>query len=277
MTVERDDFVAPAGDSVAGRGLRVSGVVHRYASTSGDVLALDNINLEVGLGEFLCIVGPSGCGKSTLLELLAGLRLPTEGSITLDGRRIVGPSRHRGVVFQQSSSLYPWLTVRGNVELALRLGRVPRAERKARAEQELRRVGLFTFAGHRVYELSGGMQQRCQIARALAADPDVLLLDEPFGALDALTRETLQAELRQIWRSTQRTFVFITHSVEEAALLGSRVVVMSNRPGTIRLDLPLGFSRTEHSIQELRALPEFVQTTTRLRAALTGPNEDFEI
>jgi NitT/TauT family transport system ATP-binding protein/taurine transport system ATP-binding protein len=241
------------------------------------VLALDDINLEVASGEFLCVVGPSGCGKSTLLELLAGLRLPTDGEITLDGRRIIGPSRHRGVVFQQSSSLYPWLSVRGNVDLALKLGKVPRAERKARVEQELRRVGLFTFASHRVYELSGGMQQRCQIARALAADPDVLLLDEPFGALDALTRETLQAELRQIWQTTQRTFVFITHSVEEAALLGSRVVVMSNRPGTVLLDLPLGFSRTDRSIQDLRALPEFVQTTTRLRAALTGPNEDFEI
>ena len=201
----------------------LTGVRHEYHSTNGDVLALDGIDLDIEAGEFVCIVGPSGCGKSTLLELVAGLRAPTEGRLSIAGRTIVGPSRRRGVVFQQSSSLYPWLTVRGNVELGLRLARTPRRERRDRVDQELARVNLTEFASHHPYELSGGMQQRCQIARALANDPEVLLLDEPFGALDAMTRETLQSELRTIWQSTGRTVVFVTHSVEEAMLLATQI------------------------------------------------------
>jgi ABC-type nitrate/sulfonate/bicarbonate transport system ATPase subunit len=253
------------------RNLRINAVTHRYATASGPLDAVAHLDLEIPAGDFTCIVGPSGCGKSTLLELLAGLRSPTTGSITLGGRTIVGPSRHRGVVFQQTSSLYPWLSVRGNVELGLKLQRLPRRQRQNRVDEELRRVGLLDFADNRVYELSGGMQQRCQIARALAADPDVLLLDEPFGALDALTRETLQVELRQIWLATNRTIVFITHSIEEAVLLGSRVLVMSPRPGRIVIDEQVPFARSGRPNAELRADPAFVDTCRNLRAAITEP------
>ena len=249
--------------------LRLDNVHHHYTSDSGDVHALDGIDLDVDAGEFVCIVGPSGCGKSTLLELLAGLRTPTSGRITLSGRTIIGPSRHRGMVFQQATSLYPWLTVRGNVELGLKLQRVGRVARRERAEAEIARVGLSEFADHRIYELSGGMQQRCQIARALANDPDVLLLDEPFGALDALTRETLQTELRQIWSTTRRTVVFITHSVEEAVLLGSRVILMSPRPGRIILDRSFPFSRSGRVTADLRSDSSFVDACHDLRLAIT--------
>ena len=273
MTTPATVGSVPIGASGADRDLHVRAVEHEYVTPTGTVKALDTLDLEIVAGEFLCIVGPSGCGKSTLLELLAGLRQPTTGTITLGARTIIGPSRRRGVVFQQSSSLYPWLTVRGNIELGMRLQRVPRAERRTRADEELQRVGLTEFADHRVYELSGGMQQRCQIARALAADPDVLLLDEPFGALDALTRESLQGELRQIWRSTARTIVFITHSIEEAALLASRVVVMSPRPGRVVVDRSLDFSQSGRTNIDLRADPDFVDTCHDLRAAITSPGE----
>jgi len=258
----------PAGVADAGRDLRVDGVANYYASAAGVVEALAGIDLTIHAGEFVCVVGRSGCGKSTLLELIAGLRTPTIGTITLGGRTIVGPSRRKGVVFQQSSSLYPWLTVAGNVELALKLQRIGRRERRARVARELERVGIADFAGHRVYELSGGMQQRCQIARALAADPEILLLDEPFGALDALTRENLQAELRQIWLTTGRTIVFVTHSIEEAAVLASRVLVMTPRPGRVVVDQPLTFSRSGRSNSDLRADPGFVNACRELRAAV---------
>ncbi len=259
--------------SAAAQGLHLAGVRHTYTSSSGTVDAVDSLDLSIEPGELVCILGPSGCGKSTLLELIAGLRTPTEGRITLDGRLVIGPSRRRGVVFQQSSSLYPWRTVRGNVELAPQLGGASRAERRARAATELARVGLTEFADHRVYELSGGMQQRCQIARALAADPDVLLLDEPFGALDAMTRELLQMELRQIWLATGRTVVFVTHSVEEAALLGSRVLVMSPRPGRVVVDRRLGFSRSGRASAELRGDPDFVAVCRELRGTIDRPVE----
>jgi taurine transport system ATP-binding protein len=253
------------------RDLRVIGVEHHYASPTGSVHALAQLDLHIAEGEFLCVVGPSGCGKSTLLELLAGLRSPTTGSVELGGRAIIGPSRRRGAVFQQPSSLYPWLTVRGNVELGLKLLRLPRRRRRERVDSELRRVGLADFGERRVYELSGGMQQRVQIARALAVDPEVLLLDEPFGALDALTREILQIEIRDIWRATGRTFVFITHSIEEAALLGSRVLVMSPRPGRVVVDVELPFSRSGKTNDELRVDAEFVETCQTLRSAITDP------
>jgi len=270
ITAPHHDALNPAGGCATGRGLRATGVAHRYASSTGPVEALASIDVEIEPGEFVCVLGPSGCGKSTLLELLAGLRQPTEGTVWLDDRRIIGPSHRRGMVFQQPSSLYPWLTVAGNVELGLKLQGVRPAQRKLRAAEELERVGLTEFGDKRVYELSGGMQQRCQIARALAADPEVLLLDEPFGALDALTREHLQAELRQIWLASQRTVVFVTHSIEEAAVLSSRVVVMSPRPGRIVLDRALAFSRSGRSTHDLRADPEFVAVCHELRQAVTA-------
>lgn len=256
------------GVTSEGQGISIAGVRHTYSSDAGSVVALENVSLDIGAGEFAVLLGPSGCGKSTLLELIAGLRLPTEGSINIDGARIIGPSRHRGLVFQQSSSLMPWLSVAENIALGLRIKKVSKAEREERVTAELGRVGLTDFANHRIMELSGGMQQRCQIARALAVDPSVLLLDEPFGALDALTRETLQGEIRRLWQETKRTFVFVTHSVEEAALLGSRVIVMSARPGRVIDNRELAFAGSHVPIAQLRADAQFVETCRELRAAI---------
>jgi taurine transport system ATP-binding protein len=270
VTKSAVELKAAVGAPFANRGLRLSEVAHEYRTNSGTVSALAGIDLEVWPGEFVCIVGQSGCGKSTLLELVAGLRLPTVGSVELDGRRIVGTSRNRGVVFQQSTSLYPWLTVRGNVELGLKLQRTRRSVMRERAEREISLVGLADFAEHKVYELSGGMQQRCQIARALAADPEILLMDEPFGALDALTRENLQNALRSIWRDTGRTVLFVTHSVEEAVLLGSRVIVMSPRPGRIISEHQLSFSSADLPAAELRKDPEFVRVCHSIRNQITS-------
>lgn len=258
----------PTTSSRGGQSISVAGVRHTYSSNAGSVVALENVSLEIEAGEFAVLLGPSGCGKSTLLELIAGLRTPTEGVVSIDGARIVGPSRHRGLVFQQSSSLMPWLSVADNIALGLKINKVPKQERKVRVAHELERVGLTDFANHRIMELSGGMQQRCQIARALAVDPSVLLLDEPFGALDALTRESLQAEIRQLWRETNRTFVFVTHSVEEAVLLGSRVVVMSPRPGRIIDNRRLQYAGSDVSIGQLRSDTAFVETCRELRAAI---------
>lgn len=264
--------VAPS--QVEGRALHLRWVGHTYQGSGGEVTALSEIDLTIDAGEFVCLVGPSGCGKSTLLEIVAGLRSPSVGSVAIGDRTIVGPSRHRCVVFQQSSSLMPWLTVRGNVEMGLAVQGVGRRERRRRAEVELERVGLASFANHRVYELSGGMQQRCQIARALAVDPEVLLLDEPFGALDALTRETLQSELRTLWLDRGRTVLFVTHSIEEAALLASRVLVMTPRPGRIAVDRSIEFTRSGRTAADLRADPEFVAVCHDLRLAITHTEQD---
>ncbi len=268
MTPPSTNVTVPvaAGD----RDVHVVGVAHTYASSGGPVHALAELDLAIGAGEFVCVVGPSGCGKSTLLDVIAGLRRPSQGQVLLGDKRIIGPSRRRGVVFQQSASLAPWLTVAGNVEFGLRLNHVPKAARRARVHEELARVGLTDFADRRIYELSGGMQQRVQIARALANDPDVLLLDEPFGALDAFTREHLQGELRQIWRDARSTVLFVTHSVEEAALLSTRVLVMSARPGRVVADRAVHFTHSDLTVAELRGDPAFVEFCTELRSLIAG-------
>ncbi|MDR2136721.1 MAG: ABC transporter ATP-binding protein, partial [Synergistaceae bacterium] len=188
--------------------------------------ALENINLEVGDGEFLAIVGPSGCGKSTLLDLLAGLNFPTEGTIRVNGKEIAGPALDRGFVMQ-GYALFPWRTVIRNVQIGLEIQKVSRRERARIAREYLDLVGLSGFENHYPCELSGGMQQRVAIARALACNPKILLMDEPFAAVDAQTRELLQEELLRIWEKTRKTVVFITHSIEEAVFLAERVAIMS--------------------------------------------------
>lgn len=207
-----------------------------------EFVALDGLNLTVDAGEFLTIVGPSGCGKSTVLDLVSGLTKPSSGQVLAGGEAITKPGPDRSVVFQQYT-LLPWRTALGNVEFALEaVGGLSRRDRTARAREVLDLVGLSEFAGRYPHELSGGMKQRVAIARSLSYQPDVLLMDEPFGALDAQTRERLQEELVQIWQSTGTTIVFITHDIEEAVFLGQRVAVMSNRPGRITslidIDLP---------------------------------------
>jgi ABC-type nitrate/sulfonate/bicarbonate transport system ATPase subunit len=241
------------------------GVSHRFETRGAGVDALGPLDLEIGAGEFVVLVGPSGCGKSTLLSLLAGFLPPSSGSISVDGREIVAPGPGRGVVFQQPN-LYPWLSVRDNVALGPRLRGVDRRTRGRIADEHLALVGLTEFARAAPYELSGGMQQRCQIARMLANDPGIMLLDEPFAALDALTREQMQDELHRIWRGSGKTALFITHSVEEAVYLGTRIVVLSPRPGRIVFDEPTPVDAVR--TPELRAAPEFVAFRERVRRQL---------
>jgi ABC-type taurine transport system ATPase subunit len=245
--------------------LVIDHVTHRYLSKGVQVHALSDVDLVIEPGEFVCVAGPSGCGKTTLLQLLAGFLTPTEGAITIDNQKIKAPGPERGVVFQQPN-LYPWLTVLGNVETGPRLRGVDKKTRRLDAHRYLEMVGLQDVAGRRPYELSGGMQQRAQIARALANDPQIVLMDEPFGALDALTRERLQLELLNIWRATHKTIFFITHSVEEAVFLGSRVIVMSAQPGRIVFDELVDFTSRDgrKPDAELRNAPEFIALRDRV-------------
>ncbi|MFF3322561.1 ABC transporter ATP-binding protein [Streptomyces sp. NPDC002889] len=222
-----------------------------------DVTALDGIDLDIAAGEFTVIVGPSGCGKSTLLDLLGGLSRPTSGEILLDGEPVTGPGLDRGIVFQQYA-LLPWRTAQGNVEFGLEATGVPRRERAGRAREYLALVGLTGFEERHPHELSGGMRQRVAIARSLAYDPDVLLMDEPFAALDAQTRESLQDELLRIWQRTGKTIVFITHGIDEAVRLGQRVAVLTSRPGRVKEVVPIGIGASA-SDEDPRSSPEFAR------------------
>ncbi|MBI4588538.1 MAG: ABC transporter ATP-binding protein [Candidatus Rokubacteria bacterium] len=239
--------------------LEIRDVTVEYASRDGPVAALEQVDLIIEEGELVCVVGPSGCGKTTLLRIIAGFIPPTEGSVRLDGSPIERPDHQRGVVFQQPA-LYPWLTVEENVAFGPKMRGIQKDRRRELAESHLRLVRLWEFRHKAPYELSGGMQQRVAIARVLANDPRILLMDEPFGALDALTREHLQEELLKIWKTTGKTVFFITHSVEEACYLGTRIVVMSPRPGRILTALEAPFSRqagTQDS-RTVKSSPEFV-------------------
>jgi NitT/TauT family transport system ATP-binding protein len=256
------------GDASASRHplIVAEGVAKTYGTVSGGkVKALDEIDLTIDDGDFVCVVGPSGCGKSTLLRLIAGLDTASKGRLTLSDSPIVGPSSEVGVVFQHAT-LLPWLTVAENVRLPLRVGR-RHAVDEARVRELLAMVGLTGFGDKFPYELSGGMQQRAAICRALARDPKVLLMDEPFGALDALTRERMNVELQRIWQASRKTVLLITHSISESVFLGDRVVVMSPRPGRIlqdyRIDLPRPRS-FEHTVGH----PEYVRLTREVRALL---------
>lgn len=248
--------------------VRLRSLAHVYASDRGRVHAFGPIDLEVADGDFVVVLGPSGCGKSTLLQVLAGFIPPSHGSVEVAGEVVSGPGSERGVVFQQPTTLLPWKSVRANVELGPTLRGADRAARRARAEEELHRVGLTEFADRPVYELSGGMQQRVQIARVLANDPSLMLMDEPFGALDAMTREHLQGELRSLWLSTGRTVLMITHSVEEAVALGTRAIVLSPRPGTIVFDEHFSFARSDLPLSTLLDEPEFHQACRAVRRAV---------
>ena len=225
------------------------------------VTALNNFNLDVARGEFVSIVGPSGCGKSTFLNILLGLIEPDNGQMQLNGTRITGPSQERAMVFQEFG-LLPWRTVTANVELGLELKRVPAEQRLARANELIKLVGLNGFERHYPHELSGGMKQRVGLARALATEPQVLLMDEPFAALDAQTRDLMQAELLQIWERTKKTVLFVTHSIEEAAYLSDRVVIMTARPGRTKDILKIHLPRPRD--YEMRLTPEFNEIKSRI-------------
>ncbi len=233
-----------------------------YRGPSGDVQALKDVTLRLARESFVCLVGPSGCGKSTLLRILGGLRKPTQGQALIDGQLITHAQRRIGIVFQKAN-LMPWRTVYANLVLPLELAHVPPPEREARALAMLELVGLDGFAGAYPSELSGGMAQRVAIGRALIHDPEVLLLDEPFGALDALTREQMGEELLRIWARHRKTVLMVTHSIPEAVLLSDRVLVMSSRPGQLVDDVPIPLPRPRSL--ELLHEPAFVNLTEHLR------------
>lgn len=222
--------------------LEIQDVSLDYKTRNGTVKALDSINLNIYENEFVCVLGPSGCGKSTLLKLIAGFEQPTKGELLLEGEKIKGIDWHRGVVFQQPN-LYEWFSVKNNINFGLRMRHIPKKEMEEKTNKILKKVGLEEFADKKVYELSGGMKQRAGIARALINNPDILLMDEPFSALDALTKEQMQNFVRKIWWESGKTIFFITHDVDEAMMLATRVLVLSKRPGKILKEVPLQFTR----------------------------------
>lgn len=257
--------------------LSVRDVTKRFASGSISVHALDHVSLEVGEGEFVCLVGPSGCGKSTLLNIIAGLERTDGGTVSTDGVAIAAPGRDRMMMFQESG-LFPWLDVLGNVLFGLHLKPgLTKTERVQVARHYLRLVGLEKFERANVHELSGGMKQRVALARALAPNPRVLLMDEPFGALDALTREQLYGDLQSIWAERRKTIVFVTHNVREAVCLGDRVVLFSPNPGRIREEFAIDLPRP----RDINSV-DLARYATRITAALknytagNGPAEASE-
>ena len=228
--------------------IEISGVTQEFEKKDGKFLALDTVNLNVEQNEFICVVGPSGCGKTTLLNIIAGLCKPTTGTVKVRGELVTGPGKGTGVVFQQYA-LYPWLTVEKNVEFGMRMKGVPKAERAEIAKKYIDLVGLSKFAKAYPKELSGGMKQRVAIARAFATAPEVLLMDEPFGALDAQTRAQLQENLLKTWEQERKTCFFITHDVEEAVLLATKIIIMSAGPCHITEIVPvtLPYPRTQQT------------------------------
>ncbi len=251
-------------DASAGK-LAIEGVSKWFRTSRTNVHALERVSLAVGEGEFVCLVGPSGCGKSTLLDIAAGLVMPDEGHVLADGQRVAGPGRHRLVMFQESA-LFPWLNVFGNVMFGLaRDPDLTRRQKREIVDQHLKLVGLSHFAKAYAHELSGGMKQRVALARSLAPDPRVLLMDEPFAALDALTREQLYADIQDIWQKRHKTIILVTHNVREAVCLGDRVILMSANPGRIREEFAVGLARP----RDINT-PELAGIAQRVTAALKG-------
>ena len=236
--------------------VHIDNVVKKFNGRNGEMVALNGVTLDIHDNEFICVVGPSGCGKSTLLNIIAGLLEPTSGEVYCDGKLVEGTGTDRGVVFQQYA-LFPWLTVKKNVRFALEMRGIKGKEADELAMKYLEKVDLVKFADHYPKELSGGMKQRVAIARAYAAEPQVLLMDEPFGALDAQTRTQLQTELLQTWERDQKTCFFITHDVEEAIILAQRVIIMYARPGRVKeiVDIDIPYPRT----QETKMSPRFLE------------------
>ncbi|WP_236595894.1 ABC transporter ATP-binding protein [Paenibacillus sp. EPM92] len=247
------------------QGISLQDISLEFHHTTTPVRALDGIQLRMKKNEFVCVLGPSGCGKSSLLHIIAGYVKPTTGTVHIDGTEHNKPDSKVGVVFQHAN-LFPWLSISGNIEFGLKMGKVRKAERKLRVKQYLQLVGLDHYASLLPHQLSGGMKQRAAIARTLATEPDIILLDEPFSALDALTRESMQQHMREIWRQTQKCLFFITHDVDEALLLASRIIIMHPSPGRIVQDFdnPLHLKFADESFEHIRSTREFAELRTFL-------------
>ncbi len=258
-------------------GLQIDSLSMRFnLPKGGSVQALHDVSLDLKDGELLSVLGPSGCGKTTLLNILAGFLAPTSGQVRLGGRPVQGPGPERGMVFQQGA-LFEWMNVRHNVDFGPRMKGMPRAERDRITDHLLEIVGLHDFGDKAVYELSGGMQQRVALARCLANDPDVILMDEPLGALDALTREKMQGLVLKLWKETGKTVILITHSVEEALLLGERLVVMAPRPGRIFKEYRLPFAErgVTMDLREVKRSPGFAETRDEILSMIWGMEEEI--
>lgn len=242
----------------------------------GAVHALNNVSLDIDQGQIVSVLGPSGCGKTTLLNIVAGFLSPTSGEVRLNNHAVMGPGAERGMVFQQGA-LFEWMTVNENIEFGPKMAGKPKAETAARCEELLNIVGLAGFGEKPVYQLSGGMQQRVALARCLANDPDVILMDEPLGALDALTREKMQGLVLKLWKETGKTIILITHSVEEALFLGERLIVMAPRPGRIVKEYNLPFPEQALTTQarEVKASTEFVATREEVLSMIWNMEEEI--
>ncbi|HIJ00717.1 MAG: sulfonate transport system ATP-binding protein [Candidatus Methanomethylophilaceae archaeon] len=246
--------------------LSIRGLKKVFKTKDDEVVAIDDFTLDVKQGELVSLLGPSGCGKTTILRLVAGLSEPTAGEILLGGKKVSGPGADRGMIFQEFA-LFPWRSVRKNIEFGLEIAGIPKAERRQRSQFFLDMVGLERFADARIHELSGGMKQRVGIARALANDPEILLMDEPFGALDAQTRNIMQKELLKIMEKTEKTILFVTHSVDEAVYLSDRVVVLTKRPAHIKEIIEVPWPRPRD-----RAAPEVAAMRKKILRELEEEN-----
>ncbi|MEM6761919.1 MAG: ABC transporter ATP-binding protein [Pseudomonadota bacterium] len=258
-------------------GLAIQNVSMRFDLPGGAfVQALKDVSLDIKTGELMSILGPSGCGKTTLLNIVAGFLAPTEGTITLGGEPVTSPGAERGMVFQQGA-LFEWMNVRDNVSFGPNMKGMPRRESAEIVDHLLDTVGLQDFKEKAVYELSGGMQQRVALARCLANDPDVILMDEPLGALDALTREKMQGLVLKLWKETGKTIILITHSVEEALLLGERLLVMAPRPGRIHKEYRLPFTEqgVNMDLRDVKKIPEFSEQREEILAMIWDMEEEI--
>ncbi|MEM9561488.1 MAG: ABC transporter ATP-binding protein [Actinomycetota bacterium] len=259
------------------RDLTVDSVDMVYDIPNGEpVRALQDVSFELEAGRLLTLLGPSGCGKTTLLNILAGFLAPTGGRVLLDGERITGPSKDRGMVFQQGA-LFEWLSVADNIAFGPKINRRNKEETGAKVNELLATVGLKGFGNKQIYELSGGMQQRVALARCLANDPSIILMDEPLGALDALTREKMQDLILDLWNETGKTIVLVTHSVEEALYLGDQLFVMAPRPGRIHrvYDLPFAKQALDTDARELKAAPEFIERREEILSLIWDMEEEI--
>lgn len=248
--------------------IRIKDVQLQYQSGAKKLNVLENVHLNVNTGEFICVLGPSGCGKTSLLRIIAGYEHPTSGEVKINDQKHKGPNADIGVVFQQAN-LFPWLNIEKNIEFGLKMKKVSKVERKKIVSYYMELVGLSDFASLLPHELSGGMKQRAQIARTLATEPKVILMDEPFAALDSITRQSIQEEVRKLWKQTNRTIFFITHDVDEAIFLGSRIITINGSPGNIKLDIQNPLSNMIEEGSDHRDLDRYNEVRHVLMNSLT--------